>query len=268
MLKNIITILIVSVMLIWNTFASNYELTNKDRLIVNKLNNKIKPLLKKQTLAFREKLENKINELQVKYKSNKSLYYILEKVKYDNYMFDNELEYTNHYKNYNIDFKKVKSEWLKRHNNVRKDLWVTLYSYDERLDNTAYEWSRKQWRDWVMSHKKYWSTEYYNYTVVEQWFQDRWVKCVPKGWATSSESIWKFWYYCKDWECTDDFLKSLKVIFDIYMAEKWTSNDAHYRWITLWSLTKIWLWLSIYNTDELNYNEYFMTTHYCTEFKK
>lgn len=269
-MKKIINIIILSILLIWSTFASNNTLTTSDRLIVNKLNSKIWVLLKKQTLAFRTKLESKINELQNQYKTNNKLYNILEQIKNDNYMFNHKQEYTEHYNDYKIDFTKVKNTWLKRHNDVRKDLWVTPYSFDERLDNTGYEWSKKQRSDWFMSHKKYWDTEFYNYTVVEKWFNDRWVKCKVAGWATSSESIWKFWFYCKDNECTDEFLESLKAIFDMYMAEKdlWFTNNAHYRAITLPSLTKMWLWIAFYKNGWENYNEYYITTHYCTEFYK
>lgn len=267
MKKILISILLIFT-IIWTTFAWDYKLTAKDKIIINKINYKIKPLLEKQTLAFRQKLESKINELQQKYKSNQRFYYIFEQIKNDNYMFNHKLEYTNHYKDFKIDYEKVKSTWLKRHNDVRRDLWVTPYSYDKRLDNTWYEWSKKQRSDWFISHKKYWDTEFYNYKVVEKWFNDRWVKCKVSGWATSSESIWKFGYGCTDSDCTDEFLESLKVIFDIYMDEKdlWYPADAHYRWITLWSLKKMGIWLAFYKTDKKDDYEYYMTTHYCTEF--
>ncbi|MFK7780239.1 MAG: CAP domain-containing protein [Candidatus Gracilibacteria bacterium] len=268
-MKKIISVLIFSVLITGSTFASGYTITVSDKLIINKLNNKIKPLLKKQTLAFREKLETKINELQEQYKKNKQLYYILEQIKDDNYMFNHKSEYTKHYKDYKIDFNRVKNTWLKRHNDARANLGVAPYTYDERLDNTGDEWSREQRINGYMSHKKNGDTAFYNYTVVEKWFNDRGVKCKVAGGATSSESIGKFGFYCKDGECTDEFLESLKVIFDIYMAEKdlGFANNAHYRGIVLSSLTKMGLGLAFYETDEKKYYEYYMTTHYCTEFK-
>ena len=122
---------------------------------------------------------------------------------------------------------------------------------------------------WIMDHKRnYWDASY-DYHKIEKWFQERWVKCKPKNRVTSSESIWKFWYYCKDNECTDELLKSVKQIFDIYMAEKWQSYDLHYRAITHASISKMWVWIAIKKSEDEwfnNYYDYYITTHYCTEF--
>jgi len=110
---------------------------------------------------------------------------------------------------------------------------------------------------------------FYDYDKIWERFSDRWVRCENKSWVTASESIWKFWYYCKYWDCSDKLLKSLKVIFDIYEGEKWLwyPADAHYRWITHSELKFIWLWISIRKTDEKDYYEYYVTTHYCSQFK-
>ena len=146
----------------------------------------------------------------------------------------------------------------------------------KRLDNTAYEWSKFQAKEKkIMSHKRNWWSLFYDYHEIEKWFTDRWVKCSVAWWATSSESIWKFWYYCNDYECTDELVKSLKTIFDIYMAEKWLAYpaNAHYKWIVLAELSKIWIWLFIEERFDDTYKDYrsydyYVTTHYCTEFKK
>ena len=271
----VISLIIIFIILIWNTFASWYKLNSSDKIIVNKISSKIKTLLDKKDLSFRKKLESNLNKIQEKYKNNEKIYEIIKQVKINNYLFTHKEEYLNHYKNYYIDFNKVKSEWLSWHNKERWELNRKLYSYDERLDNTSYEWSKIQSKEKkIMSHKRNTWDIYYDYKKIEKWFNERWVKCKVKWWATTSESIWKFWYYCNDYNCTDELNKSLKEIFNIYMSEKWLwyPADAHYRWIVHKDLTKIWLWLRIeqnFSDEYENYRsyDYYVTTHYCTEFK-
>lgn len=275
-MNKLIIITIIILITIWNAFASDYKLTWSDKIIVNKLSSKIQILLDKQTLLFRDKLETKINDLQYQYRTNKKMYAIFEEIKKNTYLINHKNEYSKHYNQYNISYKKVQTYWLKLHNIARNDLWLILYSYDQRLDNTSYEWSKTQSEEKkIMSHKRdSWDT-YYDYNKIEKWFNNRWVKCEVKWRTTSSESIAKYWYYCNDYDCTDELNKSLKEIFDIYMAEKWLwwLAEWHYRWITSENLTKIWLGLRIEEdfTDRYNnyrsYN-YYVTTHYCTEFKK
>lgn len=273
-MRKIITLLLITVISITNTFAIEYTLNSSDKITVNKVSSKIQDLLNKQTLSFRSNLEIKINELQEKYKNSIKIYNIFEQIKKNTHLFSYKTEYTKHYYNSKVDFKKVEDMWLNWHNQERSKLWRNLYTYDGRLNNTAYEWSKAQQERWKMTHERTIWDWFYNYPIIEKWFNDRWIKCKVLWWATSSESIWKFWYYCKDSDCTDELITSLKQIFDIYMAEKWLwyPADAHYKWITLTELSKIWLWISI--AEDLNdwYGEYrsynyYVTTHYCTEFK-
>jgi hypothetical protein len=274
-MRNLIILVYILIISTWNTFASEYILTSSDKLIVNKLSSKIQKLLDKQTLSFRSTLESKINEIQEEYKNSLKFYTIFEEIKKNTHLVSNKQEYTKHYNDYYIDFKKVKNTWLNWHNQARSNLWLELYSYDERLDSTAYKWSKQQQTDKIMSHKRNPWDWFYNYPVIEKWFNDRWVKCKILWWTTSSESVWKFWYYCNDYDCTDELIETLKWIFDIYMAEKGLGSpaDAHYRWIINSNLSKIWLGINIEESFEDTYKDYrsynyYVTTHYCTEFKK
>jgi len=275
-MKKIINILIVFLLLVWNSHASDYILTSSDKLLVNKLSYKIQNILNKSNLETRKKLEDKINKLQNQYKNNKKLNKIFEEIKINTHLISYKNEYLNHYKQYNIDFKTIQNNWLNRHNEVRVSLWEKLYSYDERLNNTAYEWSKTQAEEKkMMSHIRNDWDKFYDYKKIEKWFNDRWVKCKVVWWATTSESIWKYWYYCNDNDCTDELDSSLKEIFNIYMSEKWLwwFAEAHYRWITHKDLTKIWLWLRIEEVYDDTYKDYrsfnyYVTTHYCTSFKK
>jgi len=261
--------------LLSNVYASNYKLTKADKLTVNKLTYKIQNLLNSKSLNFRSVLQSKINKIQIENKNNKQIYTILEEIKKNIHMISYKNEYLKNYKKYYINFNTIKKNWLSRHNKARRDLWRIPYSYDERLNNTAYEWSKTQENKWLMTHKRDSWDSYYNYNKIEKWFNDRWVKCNVAWWATSSESVWKYWYYCNDYDCTNELDKSLKEIFDLYMAEKWLGWIAewHYRWITHKKLTKIWLWIKIkenFSDRYENYRsyDYYVTTHYCTTFKK
>jgi hypothetical protein len=62
----------------------------------------------------------------------------------------------------------------------------------------------------------------------------------------------------------------------MYMSEKWKSRseNPHYRAIIHPDFSKIWLWLSIREDKEFTkdypwyrYYDFYVTTHYCTEFK-
>ena len=273
-MKKILSIIILFLIFYYQAIAyvNFYTLTPSDKIIVNKISSKIEKLLSKNNLIFRKNLEIKINEIQSRYSWNKQLYAIFEQVKINNHLISYKHEYLNHYSEYNIDFNAIKKTWIDWHNIERSKLGITHYSYDERLDNTGYEWSKQQDGEKIMSHKRSPDGPYYDYHEIEEWFNDRWVRCEVISGATTSESIGKYGYFCKSWEnCTQKLQESLKTIFDIYMSEKWLPypQDAHYRWIVKDNFTKMWLGIriSIWEQYDNLYN-YYVTTHYCTKFKQ
>jgi hypothetical protein len=170
---------------------------------------------------------------------------------------------------YNINKNIIDRYWLNLHNNARKKRQLWTYSYDLRLQNTAIEWSYNNFDKKSMDHKRESFDSWYDYPKIEDWFQERWVNCKVKWRTTTSESIWKYGFYCTDWECTEELKLSLKEIFDIYMAEETMSYpaNAHYKAIVSPYISKMWLGITLYKADLPNYYEYYMTTHYCTEFK-
>lgn len=186
----------------------------------------------------------------------------------------------NHAKENKIDLEKLKQNWLTWHNEARNNHKLkNNYIYDDRLDNTAFEWSYNNMEKWVMDHKRTENSDYYNYNEIESWFQERWVKCSVVNGITSSESLWYHSYYCKknNIDCTSEAIKASKQIFDMFMAEKWLKYplDAHYRAIVHKNLNYIWFWISIKkeNHNYLTYKDYdyykiYITTHYCTSIKK
>lgn len=273
MKKHIISIFLLYSLLFNNylSFAetkenNQYKLSIKDNVIINNMNQKIVKEIDKYWIEYRNNIISNFEKTLKKIKKNTKADIILNEL-------IKKIQKTNlsniskkHYKDSNIDIDTIKKEWLSRHNNARSLLWLKAYSYDSQLSSTAYEWSYEMAKKWLIEHKRNKEDSTYEYLVIEKWFQDRWVNCKIMNRTTTSESIWKYWYYCKDWDCTQEILPSLKEIFDIYMNEKWKSYDLHYRAIVHKNITKMWLWLYIKPTQEKDYYELYVTTHYCTEF--
>lgn len=273
---------------------SNYEITIKDRVVINKMSFELQKLIDKNNAKSIKVAENKINKLLELNKDNEKMIAIFEEVKkvlkedYENFKAEEKLkkeiedeknkiasqenetkEYFNHYNKYKIDFEKIKTVWLDWHNNERTILWRNLLSYDERLNDTAYEWSNVQKERWQYSHKRDLKDSYYNYPKIEKWFNKRWVNCEVSWWLTSTESIWYNSFYCDDEDCSDELLWWMKKTFNMYMKEKWKWKwkNAHYKSIVSKNLSKIWVWVSIKEAWKKNYYNFYLTTHYCTKFK-
>ena len=122
-MKIIIIIIILFIIIpLQNTFAEEYNLTPSDKLIINKLSSKIQKLLDNNYLSFRLNIENKINEIQEKYKTNKKMFTIFEEIKVNTHLNSYKNEYLNHYSENNINYTIIKNNWLKRHNKARSDL--------------------------------------------------------------------------------------------------------------------------------------------------
>ncbi len=245
----------------------NYKITTKDRLIINKISSKMKKLIDIKDLNSKKTIESKINNIQQKHKDNIKIFTIIEEVK--KIININEIPeniYTNTNNKYKIDYEKIKLQWLNWHNKERIELWRPVYSYDEKLNNTALEWSDIQKERWWSSHKRDTNDSYYNYQKIVKWFKNRWVSCEKSWRITITESIWYNSYYCNDNDCNDELIKSLKSVFNRYMKEKWKSNNPHYKSIVHKNLTKIGAWISI--KENKNHYNYYITTHYCTKLKQ
>lgn len=267
-LSNLIIFFFISTSFSIVHWSDNYSLTSKDYQIINLINNKLENIININSIENNNILIRELIKSQNKTQKNSQIYLILEKVIENSQKLNQEKNYLNHYKEFKLDFEKISFYWLKLHNDARKKVWVWLYSYDQKLHNTAYEWSTTQKNRWIMEHKRSSWDSYYDYPKIENWFKVRWVNCKVINSTTSSESIWQFWYYCSDSDCSDELMQSAKVLFDIYMAEKWKwfAYDAHYKAIVHNNITKMWLWISVKKTTEKDYYEFYITTHYCTEF--
>lgn len=173
-----------------------------------------------------------------------------------------------------VDFAKVKQAWIGWQNEVRWELWLSNYHYDNwKLQDTAQEWaevlmSRSDNTDFNNVHKRDLSDSYYDYNKIANWFKDRWVVCKNVDRYTFSESVGWTSYYCpaESQDCTYEFIEWLRKSFDRYMEERDRTENSrpHYNAIVSKNFKRLWMWLAVQEKWKNSY-EVYIATHYCTE---
>jgi hypothetical protein len=163
-----------------------------------------------------------------------------------------------------VDMNRVRSAWLWFYNSTRSGLWLKLYSYDSRLDNTAHSWNIElaKWRGQNHHRRNPWDS-YYNYSTITEWFRLRGVEAKLIWWATSTENVWYGYYSCRSSDCTDSLINSIRSTYDFFLSEKGKSYDAHYRSIVQSSFSKVWLDIIVVPEE----NRYYLTMHFITDFE-
>lgn len=267
-MKIVIVLFLVWTLLIPNVTA-NYTMSSMDKRIAKVIAIKVSKEVNKKNPRFKTAWEAKFKNILKKKKSGTRSYEILSEILKYHMKMDLSIFNNRQYSTLNINQESIKRYWLTLHNNARKQESLKNYSYDSRLTNTAIEWSYNNYDKWKMDHKRRSTDGWYDYNTIENWFQERWVQCRVKGRTTTSESIAKYGFYCKDLDCSSELQESLQVIFDIYMSEKTLiyPANAHYKAIMSPNISKMWLWLTLYKSDLPDYYEYYVTTHYCSEFE-
>lgn len=263
--------LLITCIVIFTSFwqVRAVELTESEKKTAIKIAKSIEKIVNDKTPRYKNAWHVKLANVLKKIDKNWKKYALLSEILKNHLQMDFSPYITNHYNKYNVNKNIIERYWLNLHNNARKQRWLSNYSYDQRLNNTAIEWSYNNYDKKSMDHKRNSLDSWYDYHKIEDWFQDRWVDCKVKWRTTTSESIWKFWFHCTDWECSEELKTSLKEIFNIYMSEETLSypSNAHYKAIVSPNISKMWLGITLYKADLPNYYEYYLTTHYCTEFK-
>lgn len=283
-LKKIFIIILLFIFSIQVSFAwESYKLTMKDKLLINELSSKINKLIDKKWDVVTSRYVSKLNKTIKKTEKNSKIYQILnwikinivnhtnEKYKQENNIEEKKEESKSNYESktdfsiFKIDINKIRTSWLWYYNDVRKNMWKNTYSYENKLNDTAQEWSDTSLSKWVMSHKRDSWDSYYNYNKITSRFKDRDVVCKNINRITHTENIWRWYYSCSDSsDCTDRLIKWVKEVFNMYMAEKGKSNHVHYDSVIMKEFSKIWMWISIKKSWTNSY-EFYITTHFCTE---
>lgn len=166
----------------------------------------------------------------------------------------------------NINEQEVRNNILSRHNEERKNVWVSSYSY-----NIDLEWSATiRANNIASSHKtsnfhlrNTWDW-YYNYNSILNRFSDLWIK-FPSSikWAASfSETVWRNTYKCSKSDCTQDLITAIKKTWTNLIMKEKSNNGSHYRAATMKHFTQMWAWIAI---DQSN-NRYYLVIHYGVDF--
>lgn len=128
----------------------------------------------------------------------------------------------------NVNIDTVRTEWFSWVNQARNADGLNNYGSSEVLDATAQVWSDYNADVGVMSHTRPGQTDYYDYSLITQWFEDLGVTFKSAGGWTYSENIGRTYLDCSESDCTQELIDGSKLIFDAYMAEKGTDYTAHY----------------------------------------
>lgn len=157
----------------------------------------------------------------------------------------------------NVDMNRVRDTWLSWYNATRSAKWLSPYSYDASLDRSAHDWnivfagSRG-----TIYHERSPGDGFYNFSVIDQWFRDRWVNPPIIHGVKHSENVSYAWYRCNQSECTDELISALRGSYNFFM-----NSSSHYPSIVQPNFTKIGIDV-IANPSQ---NRSYITVHYMTE---
>lgn len=160
-----------------------------------------------------------------------------------------------------INYGKVEQVWLDWNNELRKELWLSLYSIDPRLSTTALTRSKQAKERKSITHKRSKKDWYYNYKGIEKWFANQWVFFKNVNRTTFSESIGYGYYSCKSADCTDALIKAIRSTYDMYLREKNRTSRPHYNALINKNFRVMGLGVVV---DEKT-KTYYLTVHYGTE---
>lgn len=162
----------------------------------------------------------------------------------------------------NINMNIVRATWLDWYNSVRKSEKLNPLSYDIRLHSTAYDWNIELAKGyWKNHHTRNPWDGYYNFTVIDKWFMERWINPKVINRTKHTENVWYGSYSCRSSDCTSSLISSIRSTFDFFMSEKWKSYNPHYRSIIQPYFSKIWLSVIIVPSEQ----RYYLVVHYITE---
>jgi len=119
------------------SFAQENTFSKQDNRLVDIFYTRAKNIIETKGDAYKNlivmTLEEKLKSTQENPRKEVVFNTLIEKIKTignDNYL-----------KEYKIDIEKLKQAWISWENEERTSLGKNLYEYDERLNNTAKEWS-------------------------------------------------------------------------------------------------------------------------------
>ncbi len=161
----------------------------------------------------------------------------------------------------NVDMDRVRGTWLRWYNDYRASLDLAPYALDTTLDRTAGNWSYFAVKRGSIDHKRTAKSAYYEYPELEAWFHDFGVTFKNVHRKTFTENIGWGVYSCKNDDCTDELIASIRSTFNFFMSEKGKAYRPHYNAIVSPDFTKIGLGIGV----DARTKRYYLTTHFATE---
>lgn len=156
-----------------------------------------------------------------------------------------------------VDIARVRSTWISWYNDGRIARWLGTYIYDSRLDSTAHDWnivfagSRG-----TNFHERSPGDGYYNYPVINKWFQDRGINPPVVAWVNHSENVSYGYYACAKADCTDDLINAIRSSYIFFI-----NSAVHSKSVYQPNFTKIGLDIIVVPSE----NRYYVTVHYMTK---
>lgn len=161
----------------------------------------------------------------------------------------------------NIDLATVQQTWLDWSNNIRTELGLNLLSINPYLNQTATEWSNYSLTRGYIDHKRIGQTNYYDYGIIENWFNDFGITFKNINTITFTETIGWGYYSCSTNDCTSSVIKAIDSSFQFIMSEKNKTYRPHYNSLINPNFSQLGFGLAL----DKNTKKYFLTIHYGTQ---
>ncbi len=159
----------------------------------------------------------------------------------------------------NIDLETIADTWLTWTNQTRAGQGLPAYTWNDQLTRTATVWAVYNKDRGYMNHKRPGTTAYYDYTAIENWFENLGLTFKNDGGYTYTENIGYGPYYCEEDDCTTDLLEAIRYTYDYFISEQGSSYSPHWNSIVASRFKEIGFGLTV---DD---DSYYLTVHYATE---
>lgn len=156
-----------------------------------------------------------------------------------------------------VDMTRVRTTWLSWYNSGRAAKWLGAYSYDSRLDGTAHDWnivfagSRG-----TNFHERSPGDGYYNYNVINKWFQARGINPPVVWWVNHSENVSWGTYSCSSSDCTDELISAIQSSYTFFI-----NSPVHAKSVFQPNFTKIGFDIIVVPNER----RYYITVHFMTK---
>jgi len=161
----------------------------------------------------------------------------------------------------NIDMNKVRNTWLNWTNTERSNLNLHKYTRNDQLERTATAWAETAEKRGYIDHKREGQSAYYDYNLINEWFQNQGLEFENIHRVTFTENINWGPYKCDQADCTDYLIEEIRYGFDFYMSEKEQEYRPHYNSVMNGYFNEIGLGIAIDEQAE----KFYMAVHYGTK---